>query len=421
MRDQHRDRAREELSLGLHPSPGIPLIRNIALVAMAAGLGLLLSPSLYLQDFAQYWSAARLQLNGGNPFDASAMLSLQRVFWPDELGAVMMWNPPWTLTLITPLGLLDPRAAGAAWTSTNILLLLACANWLWRYYGGGEIGAWLVGAASLFLPATVLALGMGQISPFMLLGLCGFLHFIRKERWVLAGAAAALTLVKPHWVSLFWFAVVFWSVREGRRGVLLGAAAALVSATGVSLIINPAVIGQYLDAVSGEPPFYMVGPSAGVLFRLLLGWERIWLQFLPMLLGAVWVTWYWMWRRDSWGWDRQIPLIVLVSALVAAYGWPYDHVVSLIPLVWILRIVCKERSPLAWSGLSVFSVGWIATSLMRSQSVLVLPLAPEFHPTASVLAAPSGFWHIVTTPLFLAGLLLARRAVGQTTSLRRMG
>jgi len=419
MRNQHRDR--EGFPLGLHSSPGIPLIRNTVLVAMAAGLGLLLSPSLYLQDFAQYWSAARLQLNGGNPFDASAMLSLQRAFWPDELGAIRMWNPPWTLTLITPFGLLDPRAAGAAWTSTNILLLLACANWLWRYYGGGEIGAWLVGVVSLFLPATVLALGMGQISPVMLLGLCGFLHFIRRERWVFAGVAAALTLVKPHWLSLFWFTVILWSVRERRHGVLLGSAAALVSATGVSLMINPAVIGQYLEAVTGDPPLYFVGPSAGVFFRLLLGWERTWLQFLPMLLGAVWVTWYWMRRRDSWEWSRQIPLIVLGSALVAAYGWPYDHVVSLIPLVWIVRIVRQERSPLAWSALLVFSVGWIAIGLMRSRSVLVLPLAPEFHPTGSVLAAPSGFWHIVSTPLFVAGLLLARRAVRQTTSLRRMG
>jgi len=410
------DGVRERSSFVRYQSPRIPLVRNIALAAMAAGIGLLLWPSLVLQDFIQYWSAARVLLSGGNPYDASAMLLLQQAIWPDELYVIRMWNPPWVLALITPLGFLDPSTAGVVWTSVHLLIFLACGNWLWRYFGGGEIGAWVFGAVTLFFPATVLALGMGQISPLMLLGLCGFLHFVAKEEWALAGATAALTLVKPHWVSLFWLAVILWSVRGGRFGVLLGAAGALLSAVGVSLIVNPEVMEQYLAAVGAEPPFYFIGPSAGVLFRLLFGWEKTWLQFLPTALGGVWLIMHWMERRDSWEWGHEVSLVVLVSALVTAYGWPYDQVVFLIPLACLVRTLGQKPSLLAWLGVSVFIGAGVVTALFSSYPVLVYSVTSGSNPMVHALGEPNGFWHIVTIPLFLAGFLLAGRSVRQTAS-----
>lgn len=414
MRDA--DGVRERSSFVRYQSPRIPLVRNTALVAVAAGLGLLLWPYPVFQDFIQYWSAARVLLSSGNPYDASAMLLLQQAIWPDELHVIRMWNPPWVLALIIPLGFLDPSTAGLIWISTHLLVFLACGNWLWRYFGGGEIGAWLFGAVTLFFPATVLALGMGQISPFMLLGLCGFLHFVAKERWALAGAVAALTLVKPHWVSLFWLAVILWSLRGRRSVVVLGTVGAVLSALGIGLMVNPALMGQYLDAVTSEPPFFFIGPNAGVLFRLFFGWERSWLQFLPTALGGVWLFRYWMRRRDSWEWGQEVSLVVLASALVTAYGWPYDQVVFLIPLASMVRTLVQRPSPLVWLGLSVFISAGVLTALFASYPVLVHPVTSDSDPMVYALSEPNEFWHILTTPLYLVGFLLAQRPAGPAAS-----
>ena len=337
---------------GRYDSPAIRMVRIVALLAVASGIGLTFGPSMSLQDFEVYWFAARLQLEGGNPYDTAAMLAFQEASWPSAPSAMMMWNPPWTLALVTPLGLLSSNVAGLLWVSTNILALTASMHWFWRHLGGGEFGAWLVGLSALCFPASVLALGMGQITPIMLAGLCGFLHFARREQWMLAGAAAALTLSKPHSVVLVWVVLTVWAIRERRYGVLVGAAAVLATGLGLSLAVNPSIVGQYLALTAEHPPSHLLAPSTGVMARLFLGWDRTWLQFLPILFGAAWVTWYWMKRREGWEWERHIALLVLTSALVAAFAWPMDQVVFLIPLGYLLRSVGRGASVLAWFGLA---------------------------------------------------------------------
>src|SRR6516225_1756009 len=64
-------------------------------------------------DFVEYWAAGRLNAHGQDPYDAANLLPLEKVagrtsFPEDSTGgdaAIMMWNPPWTLTFVMPLGL----------------------------------------------------------------------------------------------------------------------------------------------------------------------------------------------------------------------------------------------------------------------------------------------------------------------------
>src|SRR5713226_8770855 len=57
-------------------------------------------------DFVEYWAAGRLNAHGQNPYEGEYLLPLEReagrqTFPVDSSGreaAVMMWNPPWTLT-----------------------------------------------------------------------------------------------------------------------------------------------------------------------------------------------------------------------------------------------------------------------------------------------------------------------------------
>ena len=90
------------------PGPARRVVVWVLLVMALALLAWLLvtrGPALFsANDFVQYWSASRLNRGGGNPYDANQLLVLQRsVGWDEEL-ALMMWNPPWAIPLVTPFG-----------------------------------------------------------------------------------------------------------------------------------------------------------------------------------------------------------------------------------------------------------------------------------------------------------------------------
>src|SRR6266851_3029337 len=146
-------------------------------------------------DFVEYWAAGRLNAQGENPYDGAELLPLEKeagreTFPVDSSGhevAVMMWNPPWTLPVVMPIGLLDARVGQLLWLLLNLGVIVFCADWAWRYYQGPATYRWLAWALALTFIPTFMVLRAGQIGPLILLGIVGFLHFERKERYFLAG------------------------------------------------------------------------------------------------------------------------------------------------------------------------------------------------------------------------------------------
>src|SRR5262245_64724283 len=70
-------------------------------------------------DFVEYWAAGHLNANGQNPYDGDKLLPLEQKAGRDTTEAVMMWNPPWTLTLVMPIGLLKARLAQMIWLGVS--------------------------------------------------------------------------------------------------------------------------------------------------------------------------------------------------------------------------------------------------------------------------------------------------------------
>jgi len=168
--------------------------------------------------------------------------------------------------------------------------------------------------------------------------------------------------------------VRYWSV-------LLGVGTAGIVGMAIPLGMNSAVITQYLLAIR-EPHFFTwVTPTFGAVLRKLFGWEKIWLQFIPPLLGTIWFLYYWSRHRRKWEWGEQMPLLLLVSLITAAFGWGFDQVVLLVVVVqvtvWILycgqgRIIGWAIAPylginylpLIWSSGGAYWFIWVAPSLL---------------------------------------------------------
>jgi hypothetical protein len=363
----------------------------LALVAWQASSLLNNSALLPQDDFVEYWAAGRLNAEGRDPYDPEQLQPLQEHADRHAGFAIMMWNPPWTLPLVMPFGLLPPRVGQIVWLLLHLAVVLFCADYLWRFFNGPPRLRWLPYLLALTFLPTAFMLRAGQITPFVLLGVVGFLHFHRRNGW-LAGACCLLIAIKPHLLYLFWVALLLWGVRERRWSVFLGGAVAGLAATAVAVFFNPSVLAQYHDALAHRPPEQWVSPTAGAALRLAFGKDPFWLQFLPTLAGLAWFVPRWVRRGHSWDWADQMPLLVVVSLLTTSYGaWPFDLVVLLLPLLRAAVWVANRPTPLLVGAA-------VGCGAVINGAALIMNL---FH--------VESFWFIWMTPAVLVAYLLIHR------------
>lgn len=306
------------------------LLALLSLVLIAKNRDLALEGWLKADDFVAYWAAARLQVNGQNPYFESNLLHLQQSVGWQKSAPLIGFNPPWALFFALPFSFLTYPAGRVAWLLAGVATMVLCTDWAWRFYGGPSESrrlAWLLGG--IFLPA-LMGLSMGQIAPLMLLGVTGFLLFAGREQWIKAGAILVLLALKPHLFYLFWLALLFWLVDRRRWDLCCGAVMGLLLTTGVPLVFNRAVLIQYWDMIHGEaPPLVWLTPTLATYIRSWSGPRGLWLQFLPMLAGCIWLVSHWRRHRQTWDWKLQMPVLLLVSLATVSYGWVFDQVVLL--------------------------------------------------------------------------------------------
>lgn len=316
------------------------LLSLLMTVPLLAYRVILLLKPLPLQDFITYWSAGRLFLSGGDPYSPSATLAMeQSLRWPHPAPLVML-NPPWILPLIAPFAMVPFWPAHYfAFTlslATEVLSSLA----LWRYFGGEKRRQWIAVLVLLtFLPAAN-AEHYGQVTPLILGALTVFLFAMRAQRFLLAGSMLAIFALKPHLLYLVLLAILLWSIQNRKWMIPISAAVCAAAATLGSIAFNHKVLGYF----SGTVHAALISPCGiGGYLRSVFGWQHIWLQFLPCVVGLGWFAAYWMRHRRAWTWEERMPLLLLVSIGSAAYFWKHDFIVGL-PAVTALAIqVARAR------------------------------------------------------------------------------
>jgi len=351
--------------------------------------GLVARPGVLADDYVEYWAAGRLNLSGANPYAADQLLPLERAAGR-KTEVLLMWNPPWTLALAMPLALFSYPISRLMWLILSIVMILMATNWTWTLLGGTTQKRWLPAVIAFSFFPTIIVLRMGQIGPVLLLGVVGFLHFEHKKQYWLAGAFAALLAIKPHLLYLVCISILVWSIGRRRWGILGGGAIVLLSATLTAMMFNPHVITQYLSATMADSPLVWMTPTFGSLLRLLFGFERKWLVFIPMVAGIFWLGLVGLRHRADWLWADRIPLLLLVSVVTAPFGWSFDQVV-LIPV--LLQAMIR-----------VF-----ATSCARLVSGAIISYLAINIVAFAIHARFNDFWQLWLTPVLLIWYLLAQR------------
>ncbi|HSQ57897.1 MAG TPA: glycosyltransferase 87 family protein, partial [Gemmata sp.] len=171
-------------------------LRSI-LVVFAGGAALVLvldrfvkSPDFHFpKDFLEYWGSGWLNLHGENPYDGEKLLAVQRSEQPDRESAVMMWNPPPSLAVYMPLGLMGARWASILWLCLQFAAIMLACHWLWKLYApdtpsrvrteavpATAKGSWLPALAGFACVGTWWVIGYGQNTGLLALGLAGYLY-----------------------------------------------------------------------------------------------------------------------------------------------------------------------------------------------------------------------------------------------------
>lgn len=332
------------------------------------------------RDFVSYWAAGELFVHHQDPYDADAVLRLERTQgFPSDKQALILRNPPSALALVAPLGLVGYRTAALLW-SLMLLGCLAGSLWmLWDMHGrpgsrfrvlGHPFGPMFL--CLMFGPALV-CLFVGQTALFGLLGLTLFLRFHRSRPFV-AGLSLWLCALKPHLFLPFAAVLLVWIVVTRSYPVLRGAMVALGASLAAALLIDPACAAQYTAMMHTAGIAREFIPCLGIALRLGVWPHAAWEQYAPAVLGCVWAIHYYWKRRDTWDWMEDGALLMLVSIFVSPYAWLTDQALA-IPALLQVALRTNFRSLLLLAFASVVIELQIAC-MMDMHSTVYLWTAP---------------------------------------------
>jgi hypothetical protein len=344
-----------------------------------------------VNDFVAYWAASRQVLHGNDPYAAGAVLEWEREIGFAQPIPLIMRNPPWTVPVIILFGLLPFAMAQQLWLACGLIAIVVSARWLWELYLRKSRPPWMAGlVAAVFLPVVV-TLAIGQISPLVLLGIAGFLHFEGQGKPGWAGTFLFLAALKPHLAFLFWFAFLLWSIRTAKYRTLISFTAAVVAASLVAIAFDNSIFKQYFSLLTRGGVLAELTPTVSGGLRLWLG-RYAPIQGLPALLACLWFIAYWRKFRDRWRWREMTPMLVLISLLTTSYSYFFDQVI-LLPCVFQ-------------------AAAWLATrQRVVSVTVALLYLAVNVAVLALILEHRTIFWYVWTVPAWFGLYWISRAGV----------
>ena len=176
---------------------------------------------------------------------------------------------------------------------------------------------------------------IGQLSALPLLGITLFGWAVRRQRYYAAGGSLMLVTFKPHLVLPLLLVIFAWSLYQKKYAVIGGTAIAIGAFSLVAMALDRHVFSQYLamlTAVSHGHPFFQ---SLGGWIEYATG-SRL-LGLMPTVVGIGFALLWWWRRRRDWTPLEFVPVMLLISIATAYYAYLYDHVLLLLPIIFLLR------------------------------------------------------------------------------------
>lgn len=348
------------------------LIAGAALLAVVAVLGPRQYGSFGTGDFIEYYAAYQLYSADLNLYDRALILAKERPLGWSGDEPLMMFNPPWLLTVMSPvLELSFPRAA-QLWLAVNLVLYLGAVYCLAGTMNSGSASALrALVLALLFYPAWS-AVSAGQISILLAATFVFAFVALNFRRDTLAGALLVFATFKPHLLYLVWILLGWWLLINRRWRVVAGFCGAMAALAAATFSQSPSALEHWRDQLGSEPWYYTGATLSGWL-RMQL--PDVWLGFpmwriavvLPLLtLVGVLLAGQRLQLRTRL--LELIPGLACVSLMTAPFGWLFDQAYAL-PAAAALGATDENGSRRGTLTLLLFLVLQGAVVLLRAAGV----------------------------------------------------
>lgn len=374
--------------------PGVAL-----LAAALAAVGFRMSdPPVLFEDFrSAYWEAGVAVWNG-----------LDRFGTVYERGTDGFVNIPVVAFLFAPFGLLDERVAAVIFTLLGILA--AAASWLVlsRHYSLSRRDAAVLAIAFALFGPMLYSLREGNLSHFLLLGLCGALACLASSRHFTAGLLlGVIAVLKPSLglIGIYFLLRGQWRVVAGGAVVCIGAVLLSLAIFGWEMnllwyeqAVAPFAAGPVPGFNAQSIPAFVARFETGLPgltdwgAHTLSAAGRIWAAGLAALVGLLFLA-----ACVRKGWrppearviELELLLVVAVSCAVSSLSWSHYYVWLLPAFVWAWKQT-EDEAKARWAVLAAF--------------VLSAPL--EFLSTQMAMGRFEPVTNILTSHLMIGGLIL---------------
>jgi hypothetical protein len=288
-------------------------------------------------DFLSFYTGAQIARSGDYSFlyDLARQGSVQRSVVPGREVVVPYIRPPFYAMLLAPLSRFPLNAAFAGWASAQILVLLGIWWWAYRRFGPDAMVF-----CTFFFPA-IAGIAHGQDNVFLAAVLLTAWVLLERRRDGLAGAVAALGLVKFHLMLL-----VVPALMIRRRWRMLAAYAAVAAVEGgVSLmLIGPAGVGSYWKLLTARNVETLSpSPEKMINIRALLtnlNLDAAWVEAgmaIVVVMSIVLVCWK---TTDDWVWFWGT---IFAGVLMVPHSYEYDAAL-LLPPILLCIFDCPARA-----------------------------------------------------------------------------
>ena len=321
-------------------------------IVLYAGAARTVSPKE--SDFPAFYSAARLWHEGANPYDLEEQCGKQFPIRGEP--CLPFAHPPVLLLLLSLISSDDFVGSYYRWTAVLFVVVLICLIPLYKISKQWQLSIQSI----LFLPI-VIALALGQDTPFILLSVLCWLWLLGERRDFVAGLVLSLSVLKPQIAILLGVPLLF-ARPKAFAGFFVGGLALLlfsfllVGRDGFDGLLHIVRVMSHGEGF-GVNPAVMISVT-GLLARLGLSASWSWM-FFALALVAISV----LWRKLG-----TTPPTLSAGIALALFCAPHLHLHDLSLLSGPILFI----HPLAPVAVSAFLAAAYAFSLQQWAAYILL-------------------------------------------------
>jgi len=302
-------------------------------------------------DFFSFWLAGNSVLAGEDPYSAEWWTLGHHEYGAEWISdATFLYPLPLALFFI-PFGLLSLEHAYVLWVFLSLWLILLAAALLLRranWQAHRKYVLPILAGIFLFRPV-ILTLFHGQLGALFLLILVLMIMLWENEQWFLGGLLLPLLALKPSFGLLIGVLLGVWLILQQKWTALGGAVAASLGLCVLGWLYNPSWISEFIAIGSGKlGKTFGYSPTVwGVSGQLCSQAKECTMIVGGVLCGLFLITFLYFNFQTS---GNRSPALIMslaipIALLVTPYGWAYDQILLIIPIVVISIAMIARKFP----------------------------------------------------------------------------